>query len=477
MKKLILLFISLLTYSFSFGQEFFKRTCAFDEILKSTNKQYQIDDEALHNLLNDKANMRMEGNDTIYVINTVVHLVYWKDNAYQNLTDAYVQSQIDALNRDFNLLNSDSVNLRNEFIPFRGNAKIYFQLANTDPQGNPSTGITRKKTLTLGFNPLTEEHKKKDILNRPNYGGTPAWNVKKYLNIWVCDLNRGGSLSTGLLGGYAYPPANLEHWEVPIILGNDTIVQNNALNRGNLDGVTIDYRFFGQFNPFNLDSLGGSDVYGKGRACVHEVGHYFGLRHIWGDAIDTFGVRTPPGCEVDDFIDDTPNSFTAYANYFTRDNLCDTFVNSCNVPYPVNGIDYPDMFENYMDYSTDKCYNLFTLGQIDFMRYVLLTRRNGLIIDRLTSLPTGVTQVSAANNNIDLFPNPSTGKVFVRQNAGFKSDVQVKVYNLMGEIVYQKTVSAADKNFDIDLSGKAASIYMINFTADGITTSEKIILE
>ncbi|MEZ5054088.1 MAG: hypothetical protein R2807_04875 [Chitinophagales bacterium] len=53
----------------------------------------------------------------------MVHVVYLNNNKYENVPDNTIQSQIDALNRDFNLLNPDSINLRPFFIPFRGNAK------------------------------------------------------------------------------------------------------------------------------------------------------------------------------------------------------------------------------------------------------------------------------------------------------------------------------------------------------------------
>ena len=48
------------------------------------------------------------------------------------------------------------------------------------------------------------------------------------------------------------------------------------------DGVVVHYEVFGENNPFSTLNFGGVTVSAdKGRVCVHEVGHYLGLRHIW----------------------------------------------------------------------------------------------------------------------------------------------------------------------------------------------------
>lgn len=50
--------------------------------------------------------------DSVYTVQVVVHVVYLNNNKYENIPDSIIQSQIDALNRDFNARNADSVNLR-----------------------------------------------------------------------------------------------------------------------------------------------------------------------------------------------------------------------------------------------------------------------------------------------------------------------------------------------------------------------------
>jgi hypothetical protein len=112
------------------------------------------------------------------------------------------------------------------------------------------------------------------------------------------------------------------------------------------DGLVLAFGTFG-----SLTSPGSAAPYNLGRTLTHELGHWVGLRHIWGDG----------GCAVDDFCDDTPRA--AAANYtgspctFPGPNTCPT-----NPPSPT---DLADMFQNYMDYSDDVCMNLFTQDQAE----------------------------------------------------------------------------------------------------------------
>src|SRR4029434_8339970 len=96
----------------------------------------------------------------------------------------------------------------------------------------------------------------------------------------------------------------------------------------------------------NLQAFGTSGTaqapFNKGRTATHEVGHYFNLRHIWGDTEDCAGT---------DFVADTPNA--AGPNYGTPSFPS---VSCSNGP---NG----DMFMNYMDYVDDAAMVLFTQGQ------------------------------------------------------------------------------------------------------------------
>ncbi len=248
----------------------------------------------------------------IVKIPVVVHIVW--NTAAQNISNAVVQSQIDVLNEDYRRLNADTVDTPDCFKRFGADSKIEFVLAKRDPLGNPTNGITRTHTTVTTFTPLDE-------MKFDSLGGHNIWDRDKYLNIWVCNLS-GATAYSQFPGGN---PAT--------------------------DGNVIRYTYFGTVGPAVPNNA-------EGRVTTHELGHWFNLWHIWGDAY----------CG-DDHVEDTPRQ-EAY-------NLsCQTFPHiTCN-----NG-PTGDMYMNYMDYSLDYCANIFTIGQSDRMSACL----NGIRLSLLTS--------------------------------------------------------------------------------------------
>ncbi len=195
---------------------------------------------------------------TVYTIPVVVHVVW--NTAVQNISDAQVQSQIDVLNKDYQLLNADSVKNPAVFKPLEADIKVQFCLAKQDPAGKASTGIVRVQTTKTSFST-------NDAVKYTSKGGDDAWDASKYLNLWVCKIGRD-------VLGYAQFPGGAPA----------------------TDGVVILYSSFGitSATPYNL-----------GRTATHEVGHWLNLRHIWGDD----GSK----CTGSDQVDDTPNQ--ASENY------------------------------------------------------------------------------------------------------------------------------------------------------------------
>ena len=239
-------------------------------------------------------------------IPVVVHVVH--RTAAQNIADAQIESQIDVLSADFRAANADIATVPAAFQPLIGDARVTFALATTDPDGNPTNGITRTQTTVVGF---TQD----DAVKSDATGGADAWPSDRFLNIWVCQL-------AGSLLGYAQFPGGAA----------DT------------DGVVILHSAFGTTGtataPFDL-----------GRTTTHEVGHWLNLRHIWGD--------DGTGCLGSDFVDDTPNQGGANTGTPVFPSL------SCsNGP---NG----DMFMNFMDYTDDVAMVMFTVGQVARMQATL----------------------------------------------------------------------------------------------------------
>ena len=286
-----------------------KRDCAAHDILEQKmasnpalkERMHKMEEETKKKML-EMANThrRIEGN--VYQIPVVVHILY--TNSTNNISDAQIQSQLDVLNADFRRTNADRTNRW----PQAADSEIEFYLAQVDPNGNPTTGITRTRVNTSTWT-------QREIMKRSATGGVDAWDTTEYLNMWVVDnMSFGGRT----ILGYAQFP-----WD------NDRVH----------DGVVMADQYFGNTGTAQAPFDGG-------RTTTHEVGHYLGLRHIWGDSSD---------CSVDDGIDDTPRTNQA--------------TSGCGVGKETCGS--PDMTENYMDYSNDNCLNLFTTGQRNKMRTYL----------------------------------------------------------------------------------------------------------
>ncbi|MFD2081718.1 Pregnancy-associated plasma protein-A [Actinopolymorpha cephalotaxi] len=246
------------------------------------------------------------GRDGVTRIPVVVHVVWNTED--QNIPDEQVTSQLEVLNHDFRRTNPDVDTTPSAFLSLASDARVEFVLADTAPDGSPTTGIERRQTAAPSFGD-------DDAVKSFSSGGLDAWRADSYLNIWVCPL--GG----GLLGYAQFPGGPPE-----------------------TDGVVILHSGFGATGtaaaPFDL-----------GRTTTHEVGHWLNLNHIWGD--------DGTGCFGTDNVSDTPNQGGPNYGKPTFPHL------SCsNGP---NG----DMFMNYMDYVDDAAMVMFSAGQVARMQACL----------------------------------------------------------------------------------------------------------
>ncbi|MCP9236536.1 dockerin type I domain-containing protein [Lewinella sp. JB7] len=249
----------------------------------------------------------------VITIPVVVHVVY--KNATENITDAQIQSQIDALNELFRATNPGIAAVPSAFSPQVADMQLQFALASRDPECEPTNGITRTSTTTPFF--TTSSTSTDPLVRNPvkfaATGGRAGWPADEYLNIWVCDV------ASGLLG-YSSWPADLA-------------------SRPAEDGVVMDYTAFGTVGT-------AGSPFDQGYVCGHEIGHWLNLRHIWGD-----DQLEPDNCAFSDLVDDTPNQGV-------NNTGCPAFPSvSCD-----NGPD-GDMFMNQMDYTDDACRTMFTVGQ------------------------------------------------------------------------------------------------------------------
>jgi len=317
----VLFFVFLLLSIATIAQEDFTR-CATDEynkmllkdnpnmmgseaFEKKLSKQIQLN-KLRSTSINSAASRRI-----VYTIPVVVHVIHNGEaiGVGPNISDAQVLSQIQVLNEDFRRMSgTNGFNTH----PDGADVEVEFCLAQQTPDGCVTNGINRidmSATSTSWSGPDGNT----DTVLKP----ATIWDASKYLNIWSVNF-----LASGLLGFAQFPggPATS-------------------------DGVVVGYQYFGTDEDPSV-TLPSAGVFNLGRTMTHEVGHYLGLWHTFQG-----------GCaEVDggDFCADTP----AVASSSSNANICNTGNDSCPTP-----AGFPDMVENYMDYSQDSCMNVFTNDQ------------------------------------------------------------------------------------------------------------------
>jgi len=351
--------------------------------------------------------------DTTFTLRVVVHLVY--SNSTENISDALIHSQIQVLNESFGHYHADTANVRTLFKSRAGDIGIRFELAKTDSNGNPTTGIVRQVTTKSSFGSARTDVKfRKD-------GGSDAWDPTRYFNIWICDLSAGGSDN---LLGFATPPSTHPFWTAT---GSGAYPLNEQ-------GAVLHYKIVGVNNPLSSQVTSNPD---KGRVAVHEVGHYLGLRHIWGDGLGS------TGCTVDDFIEDTPNQSRS-SNF-----ACNKNSNTCNT----GSDDEPNMVENYMDYSGDDCMVMFTAQQRTVMRSALTKYRPNIAskteINRTYVRDDFTTSLNVYYNNDD--------RLTIDVNDDRLTDYSYSLYNLAGQKMGK----------DLPLNNTSQEVNFRNF-ADGL---------
>ena len=92
----------------------------------------------------------------------------------------------------------------------------------------------------------------------------------------------------------------------------------------------------------------------------------------------------------------------------------------------------------------------------------------------MSCVTTGIEEYSLANS-LQLYPNPTTGKVMLKFALDKPKDIKVTVYNIIGKIVsVAKWKNVTSEIYRINLSEKANGIYYLNIQTDNEIIVKKV---
>ena len=351
----------------------------------------------------------------VITIPVVVHVLY--NEASQNISDEQVLSQIDVLNKAFNLQHADTGRIPSYFKELAANCRIQFCLAKVDPKGHATNGIVRKSTWVsmYGFD---------DRIKFSDKGGDDAWDADRYFNIWV------GNLAGGMVG-----------YSSPVGAPKET------------DGIAVKPTAFGTKGT-------ASAPYNLGKTVVHETGHWLGLRHIWGDA--TCG---------DDLVDDTPRQKTSNRG-------CPSGIKpGCdNTPYGENYQNYMDLTsdECMLMFTVGQMNRMRSSFAVGGPHYKILSS-NGCTG---TPLP-GEAQVPRAEDKpvvklIGIYPNPVQNNLVIdiMENSDLIG-ADVQVLNQMGQPV--KAFRIMQTKTTVNVAQFTGGMYIVRINGVGKKYQEKFL--
>lgn len=286
-------------------------------------------------------------------IPVIVHVIHGGQavGTFPNLPQAQINSQIQVLNADYAGVGYNYTNTPAPFLPAKANTGIQFCLATKNPTGGvlPEPGIERidYNTITAALGSFPSKNPAATNYNSPTtfqnfidgyIKPNTIWNPTLYMNIWVTDEQA----AVGLLGYATFPV--LTGTTLPGNSGSGTATNDGLWCYGKAIGSNVIYPA-GTYDP----------TYNKGRTATHEIGHWLGLRHIWGDGGQ---------CGATDYCNDTPPQKGTAGPPAGCYYGCPTFPSQANT-CTLGGISNPngDMFMNFMDYTDDPCMYMFTNDQ------------------------------------------------------------------------------------------------------------------
>jgi len=351
-------------------------TASFAVYAQTLSPTYDVGRQKAETLISKNVELCQDGEE-LYTIPVVFHVLHtgepvdfttrqneviWRStnkinpSITRNVSREQIYSAIRNLNDRFNntwfpyWLNEEDA------VPTSVDAGIQFVLANTDPSGNPTSGIIRHDLSSdsnyseNGFITETfEDTDRPDIIpNELSIKSSTGWDREKYLNIWVATEINANDGGCGIMA-YSYLPST---------------------DLTELDGIVIQYNRlgYGNFNAVNGDI---------NTRLTEAVGTYLGLYQTWYDTPSCEAANNESDCQTqgDRCCDTppTPRNCSAYGS-----SRCTSPNGEPSQQFYSTVINvYPDTY-NYMDDTGPYAKRRFSQDQVCRMRSTLQTVRTNL---------------------------------------------------------------------------------------------------
>ncbi|MCE4566074.1 T9SS type A sorting domain-containing protein [Maribellus sp. CM-23] len=393
--------------------------------------------------------------DSVFIVNTVVHVIHNESNPEGKISETQIKEMLDAINSAL-LGTNDQSGVNDDFTSVIGIPGIKLKLATLTPDNVATNGIvyhtTTEDYFSVGTGTAPEE---KYAFKFDDVGRPYNWDHKRYLNIYIADFN---GKNNGQVGGFVTnpePTGTNDPLYNAWLESNDSTFWKSWLDSEDsdasvLDGLSLDY-----YNTFMATELT-PDI--KYKTAIHELGHYFGLKHTFALVVEkTVYMPFPVKVETlyGDNFDDTPEQ---YYKTMVYDN-CQRELYQCGNLIQIN---------NFMDYSLP-CACMFTEQQAAYMQNFTEALRPGIFVKKDYGTVTGIEDIPALN--FDVCPNPTSGivNVSIMDNKPFS----VYVATSQGQII--DVIENAYHQTEINLEGLPSGIYFLRIVSEGKITSSKVV--